>query len=127
MTREEAREELITFIGTFECPSLEAVEVAIEALTAEPKRIPVTEILNYLDVELHPIVSPEHWRVYSELYDMISSLPSADRLQTDIVRCKDCKYWHSNTEFCSQFSHKSAGIAQRMLPDDFCSYGERKE
>ena len=35
MTREEAREELITFIGTFECPSLEAVEVAIEALKAE--------------------------------------------------------------------------------------------
>ena len=36
MTREEAREELITFIGTFECPSLEAVEMAIEALQAPP-------------------------------------------------------------------------------------------
>lgn len=37
MTREEAREELITFIGTFECPSLEAVEIAIEALKDRPK------------------------------------------------------------------------------------------
>lgn len=45
----------------------------------------------------------------------------------DIVRCKDCKYWHSNTEYCDQFSHKSAGIAQRMPPDDFCSYGERRD
>ena len=36
MTREEAREELITFIGTFECPSLEAVEMAIEALQTPP-------------------------------------------------------------------------------------------
>lgn len=35
MTREEAREELITFIGTFECPSLEAVEMAIEALQTD--------------------------------------------------------------------------------------------
>ena len=39
MTREEAREELITFIGTFECPSLEAVEVAIEALKAQDRPI----------------------------------------------------------------------------------------
>ena len=39
MTREEAREELITFIGTFECPSLEAVEIAIEALKAQDRPI----------------------------------------------------------------------------------------
>lgn len=35
MTREEAREQLILFAGTFECPSLEAVEMAIEALQAK--------------------------------------------------------------------------------------------
>ena len=49
------------------------------------------------------------------------------RINEGIVRCKGCKYWHSNTEFCDQFSHKSAGIAQRMSPDNFCSYGERSE
>lgn len=43
MTREEAREELITFIGTFECPSLEAVEVAIEALGSITIRRPRNE------------------------------------------------------------------------------------
>lgn len=32
------------------------------------------ELLDYLNTELHPIVSPDHWYVYSELYDMISAL-----------------------------------------------------
>ena len=39
------------------------------------------EILNYLDNTLHPIVSPDNWNVYSELYDMVEKLPSADRPQ----------------------------------------------
>lgn len=37
----------------------------------------IQDILDYLDTVLHPIVSPEHWNVYSELHDMISTLPSA--------------------------------------------------
>lgn len=32
MKRDEAREELIKFIGTYECPSVEAMNIAIEAL-----------------------------------------------------------------------------------------------
>ena len=36
------------------------------------------EILDYLDNVLHPIVSPDNWNVYSELYDMIEKLPSAE-------------------------------------------------
>lgn len=39
----------------------------------------VQDILQYLDEYLHPIVSPEHWSVYSELHDMISMLPSAQQ------------------------------------------------
>ena len=37
----------------------------------------VQHILDYLDEVLHPLVSPEHWNVYSELHDMIAELPSA--------------------------------------------------
>lgn len=37
----------------------------------------IQDILDYLDTVLHPIVSPEHWDVYSRLHDMVSSLPSA--------------------------------------------------
>jgi hypothetical protein len=43
----------------------------------------------------------------------------------ELVRCKDCKYWHSNTEFCDTWS--SMNIAQRTTSNAFCSYGERRE
>ena len=36
----------------------------------------IQEILNYLDTTLHPIVSPDNWDVYAELYDMVSRLLS---------------------------------------------------
>jgi hypothetical protein len=45
-------------------------------------------ILDYLDTVLHPIVSPEHWDVYSELHDMISRLLSAQFEPN----CKGCKH-----------------------------------
>ena len=31
----------------------------------------VQEIIDYLNTEVHPIVSPEHWDIYSTLYDMV--------------------------------------------------------
>lgn len=34
----------------------------------------VNNILAYLDGTVHPLVSPENWNVYSELYDMVSGL-----------------------------------------------------
>lgn len=48
--------------------------------SAKPERpFEIQDILDYLDTVLHPIISPEYWNVYSELYDMISMLPSAER------------------------------------------------
>lgn len=41
-----------------------------ESINSEKK----DEILSYLDTELHQIVSPDHWNIYSELHDMISTL-----------------------------------------------------
>ena len=55
------------------------------------------EILDYLDNVLHPIVSPDNWNVYSELYDMIEELPSAEPVKhgkwtvTPIyIKCSEC-------------------------------------
>ena len=46
--------------------------------SAQPEQsLEIQDILEYLDTVLHPIVSPDHWNVYSELHDMISMLPSA--------------------------------------------------
>lgn len=42
-----------------------------------------------------------------------------------VVRCKDCKHWHSNTEFCGIWSFQN--IAQRTLSDDYCSRAERRK
>ena len=55
----------------------------------------VQDILQYLDEYLHPIVSPEHWSVYSELYDMISMLPSAQPEQKKGKwKCDENGDWH---------------------------------
>lgn len=35
----------------------------------------------------------------------------------EVVRCKDCKYWNNGDCYRLELSR----------PDDFCSYGERKE
>lgn len=48
----------------------------------------VQDILQYLDEHLHPIVSPEHWNVYSELHDMISRLLSAQP-ETKWIPCSE--------------------------------------
>ena len=36
------------------------------------------------------------------------------------IRCKDCKHWDKDFLWCDKKS-------VRMMEDDFCSYGERKE
>lgn len=42
----------------------------------------------------------------------------------ELVRCKDCKYWRQNTEFCGRWS--VANVAQRTPPDWFCADGRRR-
>lgn len=70
--------------------------------SAQPKQsTEVQDILQFLDERLHPIVSPEHWNVYSELHDMISRLLSAEperktgkwiEIDDDLIsgRCSQC-------------------------------------
>lgn len=65
-----------------------------------------------------------------DLYDTIQSdiealysHPAADVVE--VVRCKDCK-------FAEIFDHESYCLCLRKMagkirPDDFCSYGERKD
>lgn len=99
----------------------------------------IQEILNYLDTTLHPIVSPDNWNVYSELYDMVSSLPSA---QPEVIRCKDCKHWRQQTNYqgvplsfgfcesedmwCSLYG-ETVEVSHIDTDDDFyCGYAERR-
>ncbi len=57
----------------------DAIDDAVTAIKALPPAQPgwttdIKDILAYLDDVVHPLVSPEHWNVYSELHDMISGL-----------------------------------------------------
>ena len=61
----------------------------------------IRAILEYLNTVLHPIISPEHWNVYSELHDMISALPSAE---PDLDEwCTDCKEYDQKRHCCPRF------------------------
>ena len=61
---------------------------------------------------------------FDAIKEVIDDASTIDAVE--VVRCKDCKYWHSNTEFCDVWSHANF-IAQRTLADDYCSLAERRE
>lgn len=66
--------------------------------------------------------SKKTYDILADVFNRVLALPSAEAVE--VVRCKGCKYWHGNTEFCDMWSHLN--IAQRTLADDYCSLGERK-
>ena len=45
--------------------------------------------------------------------------------QPQIVRCKDCKYWQTNTQFCTRWSAPFA--TQHTSPNWYCADAERKD
>lgn len=59
-----------------------------------------------------------------DVVSLIENTPAAD--VAPVVRCKDCKYLVNATVNSNGFliCHVSD---MEIMPDDFCSYGERKE
>ena len=57
---------------------------------------------------------------------MLNNIPTADVVE--VVRCKDCKYLERTDCFgeCSLFNDRGDPRGE-MSPNDYCSYGERKE
>ena len=59
----------------------------------------------------------------------IDEAPTVDAVE--VVRCKDCKHWRREYEWmpheCSIFNGCYETTGYPTGPDDFCSYGERKE
>lgn len=43
-----------------------------------------------------------------------------------IIRCKNCKYYATNTELLGNVCNRLITVFS-MEPEDFCSYGERKD
>ncbi len=70
-----------------------------------------------------------------EILNSIQQLPS---VESEIVRCKDCKYWEQNAQHgYDEDNEEYHNYCARLVPDDdyyaytreaneFCSRGERK-
>ena len=43
----------------------------------------------------------------------------------EVVRCRECKWWHEDDDI--GHCDNPDGLDNYAKPDDFCSYGERKE
>lgn len=54
--------------------------------------------------------------VHMKLQQLLCDAPAAD--VHEVVRCKDCKFYTSATEYC--------GVMGFCEPNEFCSRGERK-
>ena len=54
----------------------------------------------------------------------VEQAPTVDAVP--VVRCRECKYWQDNN---GSYPHDECrwGNGETPDPDDFCSYGERKE
>lgn len=51
------------------------------------------------------------------------TVPSIDAIE--VVRCKGCKYERDGEEF--MWCEHPSGLDSIVKPDDYCSYGERRE
>ena len=54
---------------------------------------------------------------------MLDKMPTIDAVP--VVRCRECKHCDPENHHCDH--HMSTAAPLRRKPDDFCSYGERKE
>ena len=53
----------------------------------------------------------------------IEAAPTVDAVE--VVRCRECKHCDPENYHCDH--HMGTAAPLRRKPDDFCSYGERKE
>lgn len=67
--------------------------------------------------------------VECETKEDYDSLVELTELGKSVVRCKDCKQWGGVTfgNVCRRWSAPLAGMKNCTKPDDFCSYGERRD
>lgn len=59
----------------------------------------------------------------SDIGYMIRKRPTVDAVE--VVRCRDCNHCDPENHHCDHYIGTVAPLSRK--PDDFCSYGERKE
>ena len=83
----------------------------------------VRDVMDECKRKYHSFSEPSK-SIWSSIIDtverVINRIPPADVVE--VVRCKDCKWWHTNA--CAFRNDCADGLP---CADDFCSHGERKE
>lgn len=93
----------------------EAFDLAIEALQAEPNKAVPPSLADVYKWERDIALSQ------LEEYGIGFAEKKRDDL-VEVVRCKDCRYWNSETNGC-----KRNPSVEAWYETDFCKYGERRE
>ena len=57
------------------------------------------------------------------LAETVDKAPAVDAVE--VVRCRECKHCDPENHHCDH--HMGTAAPLRRKPDDFCSYGERKD
>ena len=65
----------------------------------------------------------ERFATFCALADAVEEMPTTDAVP--VVRCRECKHCDPENYHCDHPMSTAAPL--RRKPDDFCSYGERKE
>lgn len=95
-----------------------------------------SELRNFADNDVHPVVSPENWHVYSKLCDLIDQAKeyvlALLKEKEAVVRCKDCKYAYltddGECKYCEIEKDDNGSLIELYRSWDwFCADGERKE
>lgn len=81
-----------------------------------PKYVNADVLLNKLQDEISE-------QDYPYVVEIINGMTECD---APVLRCKDCKYWQDNN---NGYPHEECrwGHDETPDPDDYCSYGERKD
>ena len=66
----------------------------------------------------------ERFATFCALADAVEEMPTVEAVP--VIRCKDCKfrYWD---DWLEEYFCQCHAEYMQVLPDDFCSYAERKE
>ena len=79
--------------------------------------------LNWLKKDIHDEYSGALYDCCEYDTKLIDEIPVIDAVS--VVRCLECKHYDPENHHCDHYMGTSAPL--RRKPDDFCSYGERKE
>ena len=107
----------------------------MEVMTRKAKIQKLADMLRQIKYPVFP--SGATWADFgiqfdSHVYEFIAEYLIDHGVEVDIVRCKECEYYAKDPHscVCGLHSEKSdcfnGGFDMQMLPNDFCSYGERR-